>query len=102
MAKIFQTEKQLISALETISVVRELIQTDWEAFGRATPNERYWSQVCYLAWKTVRDAEGQMHHARWGYRTSQGYVDAEGLEVLRGFRAIGPRKLKDLLEARQR
>ena len=102
MAKIHLTETQLISAGETLSVVRELIETDLEAFGRTAPNDRYWAQVCLLAWEAVRNAEVQLYRARLGYRTPQGYVEAQVLEVLRGFRAIGPRKLKDLLAARQR
>lgn len=102
MPKIHLTEEQLLRASETISVVRELIEMDWPAYDKRIPSERYWAQVCYLAWKAVRDVEGQLARAHIGYRTPKGYVEAEALEVLRGFRAIGPRKLKDLLEARKR
>jgi hypothetical protein len=102
MPKIHLTEEQLLRASETISVVRELIEMDWQGFERRTPTGRYWAQVYYLAWKAVRDVEGQLARAHIGYRTPMGYVEAEALEVLRGFRAIGPRKLKDILEARKR
>ncbi len=67
MTKVFQTEKQLISASETLSVVRELIETDTEALRDNTPKARYWLQVCFLALQAVRTAQDQLLLAELAY-----------------------------------
>ncbi len=101
MAKVKRDLSQIRRALETIAVVREIVEEDLSALRGQEPNARHWAQVCSLALRAIRTAQSQLSRADLGIGGPVGLVDAEALNVLRGFRAIGPRQLDGLLYQRQ-
>jgi hypothetical protein len=103
MSEIAKKREQIEAAREVLPIVRSLIELDRRECDRNTVLGEYRNEVYGLALRAIRDVDADLSKAEMAsYSTAHvTKVDDRLFDFVRSFRQIGPRKLAELLDARQ-
>jgi len=97
--------EQIEDALKVLDSVHSLLELDMKAHDRSDRSNilnRYRYETFFLAWQNVRDVRDALARAQLASHETADVTELEEklFEFVRPFRAIGPRKLADLVRAR--